>query len=262
MNEQKQDISKLAEAGFEGSIDWVHNEEGNGAMFYHSSVYFPDSLLKPKTNCGVTIDPGVDMGTANLTLINGLLNEYYVRGFLTSELYNKLKTSIGLRGRSAAAWYKQNKNWFRHSFLVPDFLQKHFMENLTAIQYWKPLVGAMPNLLKIKTSFMKKAVHTALLSMSYNRGWQKTILLAGEFIASENYDGLAKKISNVKQSLKSLKERRQREAELIYAAIETRNDFVIELPDINPMPVTEIPSASKEIVMKELEFELKHVELL
>ena len=254
--------SKLNKAGFAGSIQWVHNEEGSGAKIYHSSVYFPDSLTNPKTQSGVTIDPGVDMGNCDVALINKVINTYFLQDVLSKKLVTRLKSAIGNKGIYAALWMKENGKWFKNDFLVPDPVALDVMENITALEYWNPLVKAMPGLLKIKSASIKKAVHTALLSMSYNRGWEKTILLAKEFIAVDNYDGLSKKISNVRHSLKALTDRRKREAGLIYAALEQQDDFAITFEDIKVLPVTAIPHGLKENVMKQLEFEIKHVDLI
>jgi hypothetical protein len=254
--------SKLQKAGFAGSIQWVHNEEGSGAKIYGTSVYFPDSLTNPKTKSGVTIDPGVDMGNCDLDLINHVINKYVLHDVLPNKLANKLKSAVGHKGIYAALWLKENKKLFRNNFLVPEFLQLEVLENITAIEYWLPLAEGMKNLNKIRSSHIKKAVHTALLSMSYNMGWGAVILFAKDLIAVGNYDGLAKKISNKRHSLKSLTDRRKREAGLIYAALEQKDDFSYTFEDIKPLPMTVIPHALKESVIKQLEFEHKHVELL
>lgn len=254
--------SKLKKAGFTGSVKWVHNEEGSGAKIYHSSVYFPDSMTNPRTKSGVTIDPGVDMGNCDVALINSVLNQYYLHEVLSKKLLDKIKSAIGYKGIEAAIWLKNYGYLFKNDFLVPDFLAINVMENITAIEYWNPLVKAMPGLLKIKDQNIKNAIHTALLSFSYNRGWGKAILIAKEFIEKNNYAGLAKKISQVRHSLKSLTDRRKREAGLIYAAIELKDDFDYSFEDLKPLPVTSIATDFKEGVLKNLEFELKHVELM
>lgn len=255
-------LSKLQKAGFAGSIQWVHNEEGSGAKIYGTSVYFPDSLTNPKTKSGVTIDPGVDMGNCDLNLINRVINKYVLHDVLTNKLANKLKSAVGNKGIYAALWLKDNKSWFKNNFRVPEYLALDVMENITAIEYWLPLVKAMPELLKIKSLYIKKAVHTALLSMSYNMGWGAVILMAKGFTAVGNYEGLAKKISNKRHSLKALTDRRKREAGLIYAALELKDNFDYSFEDLKPMPMTVIPHALKESVIKQLEFEHKHVSLI
>ena len=254
--------SKLKKAGFAGSVKWIHNEEGSGAKIYHSSVYFPDSLTNPKTKSGVTIDPGVDMGNCDLALINSVLNQYYIYEVLSRKLFDKIKSAIGYKGIEAAIWIKNYGYLFKNNFMVPEPVALEIMENFTAPEYWNPLIKAMPAILKIKDSKLKAAVHTALLDMSYNRHWTKTILLAKEFVEKNDYAGLAKKISLVRHSLKSLTDRRKREAGLIYAAIEMQDDFDFTFEDLKPLPVTSIASDFKESVLKNLEFEFKHMELM
>lgn len=256
------DKSKLQQAGYEGSIQWVYNEEGSGAKTYGCSVYFPDSLTNPKTQSGVTIDPGFDLGQPDLGTLNRILNIYILHDVLNKKLVDRLKSAVGNKGIYAALWFKENGRHFKHNFSVPQHIALNVLEDITAPEYWKPLVKAMPKLLRIKSPQIKKAVHTALLSMSYNRGWEKTILLTKEFIEVGNYDGLAKKISNVRHSLKSLTDRRKREASLIYAALEQQDDFEFTFEDVKPLPVTTIPSAYKESVIKQIEFEYKHMELI
>ncbi len=254
--------NKLKKAGFEGSLQWVYNEEGSGAKMYQSSVYYPDSLINPKTRSGVTIDPGIDLGNCDIPLINKVLRLYCRNNVLSEKLFDKIKSAIGYKGIDAAIWFKSYGQEFKIKFIVPEALAFEVMANITAIEYWKPLVKAMPGLLKIRRISARKAVHTALLSMSYNRGWKNTILLAREFIEMANYAGLAAKIAAVRHSLKSLTDRRKREADLIYAAIEQCDDFSYSFDYLKPIPVTVIPGAYKETVIKILEFELTHADII
>lgn len=244
--------------GFRGDIRWVYNEEGSGTKFYNSSMYFPDSLTKPQTNSGITIDPGLDLGNAERELIYEVLNFYSKESLLTTYQGDALRHAIGLTGKDAIGWFNNNKLAFKNKFLVPDLVAMFVLVNHTAPDYWQPLTAAMPALLKMRNEKLKCAVHTALLSLSYNKGSKAAISAAKEFAAIGSWDGLAKKIKSIRQRTEALKNRRRREAELIFAALKHKGDFIITLDgEINPMPVTAIPHAYSEYVVEKLGYELK-----
>ena len=89
--------TKLEALGFKGSAAFILNEEGSGAKFYNSSVYYPDNRANPVSSSGITIDPGVDLGSGDKNMINEVFGFYKSQGFLSDVLLSLLKTSIGLK---------------------------------------------------------------------------------------------------------------------------------------------------------------------
>ncbi len=246
-------MDKLLKLGFKGDLRWVHNEEGSGAKFYGRSVYYPDSIVFPQTESGITIDPGFDLGNGSRKIANEVINFYRSQDLLTNIQVSYLNEAIGLKKLSAINWLKNYKSAFKNKFLVPDKTALDILDKYTAPHYWKPLSEYVPGLLKIRSEYIKSAVHTALLSMAYNRGWQKTAKLAKEFVEVNNWDGLAKKIHSIKHRTESLNERREREGNLILAALEFKQDFVIIVDEkINPRPCTTLPQDQIDTLIQQM----------
>jgi hypothetical protein len=210
----------LKSLSFNGDLKWIHKEEGSGAKLYKSSVYYPDSRTEPKTQSGVTIDPGLDLCYAARVVIDDTLDFYFDKGLISKSQIELLQFAIGERRWGAIQWMKANEKYFKGSFLVDDMNAIYIMDKVTAPPYWKPLTDAIPELLKISSSNLAAAVHTALLSMSYNRGPERTINLAKDFIIKKDYEGLASAIASVRSATASLRNRRIRESNLIADVLE------------------------------------------
>lgn len=226
-------INKL---GFEGSLAWVHNEEGSGALYYKSSVYFPDDLFHPVTHSGVTIDPGLDLGNASPKLCKDVIDYYASEKLLSIKQISALRDAFKLKRKEAANWMRIHRNLFKFKFLVPEKLASEVMAKYTAPKYWQPLINLMPGLLEIVPYNLKRAVHTSLLSHSYNRGAADAISLATNYLIKEDYCGLAKAIRSVKHKSQSLNERREREAYLIEKAL-MEDKFADDFLALNPIPL-------------------------
>ena len=233
---------KLKDTGFVGDLEWIFNQEGSGTRFYKSSVYFPDDILNPQTNAGITIDPGVDIGNCDRTTALAVLSFYQNEEILSSSLKGLLLTAIGKKRKSAAAWMVEHRRFFKNVFNVPIQLSIQVLQYYSAPGYWVPLQEAMPGLLTISNLPVKKAVHTSLLDMAYNRGCAKTIDLAKNYIASNTFSELALAIRGVKSCSIGLTDRRKDESLIIMAALALGNKFTINInTDINPRPLTAIP---------------------
>lgn len=242
-------MNKLEQLGFAGSISWVHNEEGSGARYHNSSAYYPDSTTAPLSASGITIDPGVDLGSANWQLVENVIKVYKKAGLLSRGQVNLLWVAKGVKKYGAIEWWREYKNHFRGKFLVPAELAAKVMEEITAPEYWEPLVKSLPELLEIKLPHLAAAVHTALLSYSYNRGSGEAIQLAKPFLQNKDYNGLGRAIKAVHHAMESLNERRQREGNIILAAVKLAERFELSLnTEINPRPLTAIPADQKEFI--------------
>lgn len=234
--------------GFAGSLKWVYNEEGSGAKFYNSSVYFPDSLEKPETKSGVTIDPGLDIGNTTKKLSLEVINKYFNAGYLTGTQVNLLKSAIGLKTKEAIVWIRKYRDVFKHRFIVDEAASMEVMDKYTAPPFWNQLKFKIPGLLEIKNTEIKKAVHTALLSHAYNRGPVAAVKLAKPHAVSQDWEALAHAIKEVKHNSKSLNARREREGNLILAAVIFKKEFQFTFENINPFPCTAIPYDKKDLI--------------
>lgn len=233
----------LQQYGFRGNLAWVHNEEGSGLKSYGTSVYYPDSRKQPRTKSGVTIDPGLDLGNAAPTLIKEVLNYYNEQGLLTVAQYKRLMLAVGFTKADAIEWMEENEWAFKPGkpggvrFAVRDKHALFVLENYTADDYWIPLVKAMPRLKAIKENYVAEAVHTALLSQSYNRGYYATIETCRKFVEIGDFGGMAFAIKGLKQSTESSRGRRRREAALIVDAMYEKEKFTFTFEDLKPEPL-------------------------
>ena len=252
-------MNHLNKIGFCGDLRWVHNEEGSGAKIYKSSVYFPDSITKPRTHSGITIDPGVDLGNSELKDVNEVIQHYYSEGLLTQEQISLLLKAFGKKRFEAIEWLKQYKSFFKNKFLVPELTAVYVMDKYSAPDYWLPLVSQLKGLLEIENAAVKKAVHTALLSHAYNSGVFKTIKLASVPVREKRWNELAEDIQQVVSATQALKDRRQREGLIIKSAIKLDTRFELQFADVKPRPVTTISSIFKEDLLIEFEVEDKSV---
>lgn len=247
-------MAVLETMGFKGSLAWVHNEEGSGAKYYNSSCYFPDSRLKPQSCSGITIDPGLDLGQADDKLISEVLEFYLGKGLMDLTQVTLLKKAEGLTKYDAIEWIRKNEKYFKGKMLIPFDDSLFVMDKYTAPLYWKPLIEKMPELLLISPNYKASAVHTAVLSYSYNRGSKRTIEIAQDYLKLKNYDGLARAISNTYHSMKSLRDRRKKEAKIILDALEKKSQVSVDL-SINPLPLTTINTEEVEKVLSGLQLQ-------
>lgn len=237
----------LSKMGFKGDLRWIYNEEGSGARYYKSSVYYPDSRKNPRTNSGVTIDPGLDLGNADIKLIEEVIGQYVSGGLLSLNLALKMRTAFGRKKQDAIDWINKYELLYKNIFLVPEITATYVLDKYSAPVYWKPLINAVPELLTLSEK-IAPAIHTALLSQAYNRGCQRVIKLSKNHIADGTFLHLALEIKELNKSSKSLNARRNREADLIVSALNQKENFVISFIDVNPLPLTSIPVEAKELI--------------
>lgn len=247
-------MNHLNKIGFCGDLRWVFNEEGSGAKFYKSSVYFPDDLTDPQSQSGITIDPGLDLGHAEPRIINEVLQFYFSENLINQEQLNLLLKAFGKKRYEAIAWIKEYKSFFKNKFLVPELTAVYVMDKYTAPSYWLALVAHCKELLEIENTAVKCAVHTALLSHAYNRGAIRTIKLTSVLVREKKWIELADVIQQVYSPMQSLVDRRQREGLLIKAAVKLDKSFDMQFPDLAARPVTSIESFRKELVLSQINF--------
>ncbi len=186
--------------GFKGDVEWIHKWEGHAGRPYW-----------PKGQSGVTLDPGLDLGHASPALIE----EAYSHR-LSEEQSEAVQSVLGLKGEDAERALRAN-----------TVLQSIRVSRQEAGQIF-PLV-AKPYWNKTKTRFSgissesaPGAVHTAMLSISYNRGASNRKLgVLADPISRSDWRALGNAIASMQQDhkLEGIRRRRREEGALILAAL-------------------------------------------
>jgi hypothetical protein len=234
----------LQELGFRGDVKWVLNEEGSGARAYKSSCYYPDDVNDIKTSSGITIDPGLDLGNADVSLVHNVLDIYMSKGLLTDYQRSLLLTAVGLKRNDAARWIKAHRKDYKNSFLVPIEFAAIIMSDFTAIPYWKHMKDEVD---EIDTRIIS-AVHTVALDLSYNKGWARAEKIF--HLAEHDINDTIADLRSCKESTRSLSGRREREAALIekaLAAVKENVPLEFTYDDLNAVPLTVILPEHKSL---------------
>jgi hypothetical protein len=188
-------------AEFHGDPDWVHEQEG-----HRGNPYWPGGPS------GVTLDPGIDLGHADRTLI-----EQLYRPLMTSGQYEAVEKVMGLRRQEANRALKSDP--VLRSIRISSEQANEIMPH-AARPYWEEIAGRFPSL---KRAASPPAVQTVLLSLAYNRGAQNSDLeQLGDPLEMGDSSLVADRIAAMQQDheLEGIRLRRRREAALIRAELE------------------------------------------
>jgi GH24 family phage-related lysozyme (muramidase) len=182
--------------GFRGDLSWVHAREGHAGKAYWAGG-----------ESGVTLDPGVDLGYADSSLI-----EAAYKNLLSSEQFSAVKKVLGIKGDAANTALKADPvlQTIRISREQADTIFQ-----FAAKPYWEQIVKRFPTLDDADTL---RSVQTALLSISYNRGPNnKGLSVLEEPLSNKNWHQVANKIGSMQQDhrLPGIRKRRTMEAALI-----------------------------------------------
>jgi len=182
--------------GFRGDLSWVHAREG-----HDGKAYWPGGAS------GVTLDPGVDLGHADSSLI-----EARYKNLLTGEQFAAVKKAHGKKGGDAKLVLKADPvlQTIRISRVQADTIFP-----FAAKPYWEDIVKRFPTLDDGDTL---GSVQTALLSLSYNRGaGNRRLDVLKEPLADKNWPLVADTIGSMQQNhrLPGIRKRRKMEADLI-----------------------------------------------
>lgn len=186
--------------GFKGDLSWVHAQEDfKGAK----SCYWPSG------QSGVTLRPGVDIGYTDVSL----LEEHY-KPRLTAEQWKGVQRAIGVKGIRARDLLAKDAalNSIRISYADGVALF-----DLTAAPYWAGICKKYPSL---RSGDVPGVVHTAFLSLSFNRGWgNKDLRQLATPLEAKEWAHLADLIGKMQQNhqLSDIRSRRREEADLIRA---------------------------------------------
>jgi peptidoglycan hydrolase-like protein with peptidoglycan-binding domain len=179
--------------GFNGDLLWVHKQEGHAGI-----PYWPGGIS------GITIDPGFDLGQMTPDRFVQLYKDIFSR-----EQINQLIGVIGLKGDKA-------KNALANHPMRDIQITRHQADSVfpyAADPFWIALVKRF-NELKIAP----KSVHTALLSLGYNRGpGNKEMEVLSPLFIKKDWRGIANCIGSMQQThiIPGIRTRRKAEAQLI-----------------------------------------------
>jgi hypothetical protein len=182
--------------GFRGDLGWIHAREGHAGK-----AYWPGGAS------GVTLDPGVDLGYADPSMI-----EAAYRGLLTPEQFSAVEKVFGIKGESAKVALAKD------SVLQGIRISRTQANTIFAMvvePYWQRIVGRFPALAHSDTL---PSVQTAMLSLAYNRGAQNRGLEAlRQPLDRKEWSALADAIGSMQQDhrLEGIRKRRRMEADLI-----------------------------------------------
>lgn len=179
---------------FKGDLHWIHAREGHAGKAYW-----------PGGQSGVTLDPGVDLGYIDQTIFN----ELYSDKMDANQLADAIRVS-GYHGEDA----RRKLSRTRH--LKKFRISREDAEDIfpyVADEYWNKTVERWPDIITAPP-----CVHTAVLSVTYNRGPENRHLkILDQFIESEDWEGLGTALTQMQQNhkLPGIRKRRRLEGELV-----------------------------------------------
>lgn len=182
--------------GFRGDLQWVHEREGHAGHPYW-----------PGGKSGVTLDPGFDLGYHTLAEFNDAYD-----GFLDSDEMIMLALCIGIKGEYAQMLLE--KNSALKMIKIDRSLAMHLMP-VVADKYWLAIIGRFPELLR---GGIPGCVHTAILSLAYNRGpHNRHLAPLADMLIEGNWAQMVEFLWNMQQDhpLNGIRKRRRMEAALI-----------------------------------------------
>jgi hypothetical protein len=159
----------------------------------------------------VTLDPGLDLGHAPKELID---QAYKKR--LTPEQYAAVEKVMGIKGDAAKAALKADP--VLETIRVRKSTATEIFPHVAG-PYWRTTVDRFRKLKGVRTP---SQVHTAMLSIAYNRGASNRHLeVLKEPIAQADWARVADLIGSMQQKHKlvGIRKRRRAEAELIRSAL-------------------------------------------
>jgi len=185
---------------FRGDAKWVHSFEGHAGKAYW-----------PGGESGVTLDPGVDLGYAEKAMVE----RNYVH-LLTPAQWSSVQKVLGLKGQKAKEALEKDATLrtIRISRAQANRVLPHALD-----KYWAGIVRRFPTLVEPSTPGY---IHSAMLSLAYNRGVRNKALGALETpIKNRDWRSVANIISDMQQnhSLSGIRKRRRKEGDHILQGI-------------------------------------------
>lgn len=184
---------ELENHGFRGDADWVHQLEGHCGHPYW-----------PGGQSGITLDPSVDLGYADESLVVSAYDDLLCRKEMQACI--RARRAVGLKARRRL---KQNK-WLHNIRLSRAEATSVFPT--VAAPYWISAKRRWPELEMARTP---GAVHTVVLSLCYNRGPGNPALRSlGEPLRACDWAALADVVGDMQDDhrLTGIRQRRDEEA--------------------------------------------------
>lgn len=183
--------------GFRGSIKIVHDFEG-----HNGKAYWPGG------ESGITLDPGYDIGHADM----GLFRRLYER-IITAEQMQACMRLSGMKGEVASAALK-------HSPVMQSIRISREQAHTAFPHCAKPYWSAISKRFQILQGGTPGPVHTVFLSLAYNRGpGNKGLDVLVGPVSRKDWKAVADLIAAMQQNhaLQGIRDRRVLEANLIRA---------------------------------------------
>lgn len=183
---------------FSGNLKWIHDREGHAGK-----PYWPGGMS------GITIDPGVDLGHVDANLLTSNYSLLMTDEQLQEAL--SLKGVTGLKAKQALDELKTLKNFRISREEASDIFPA------VVTPYWNGLISRWPVI-----EFAPAAVQTAMLSLSYNRGYNNSKLeILTEYINRQDWRKLGETIAEMQQdhSLEGIRFRRRLEGKFILSSL-------------------------------------------
>jgi len=182
--------------GFRGDAAWVHAREG-----YAGKAYWPGG------ESGVTLDPGIDLGYADSSLVEKLYKDLFTR-----EQFSEIAKVYGIKGEAAKAALASSPvlQGIRVTKAQSDTIFPY-----AADPYWGEISRRFDTLADEDTF---PPVQTVMLSLAYNRGpCNKGLEILRKPIEAKNWAEVANIVGAMQQdhSLEGIRKRRRMEADLI-----------------------------------------------
>lgn len=227
---------------FRGDAAWVHALEGSGLDYFGRSCYWPHGAS------GVTLDPGVDLGYVDADLFASIY-----RGRLTDEQFAACRRVLGVRGREAQ--HRIAASPVLRSIRISKEVAEEIFPVIAA-PYWRAIAQRFPAALAADAP---AALHTVLLSLSYNRGPHNEDLdVLAEPIARGDWRTVADCIERMQDhhDLEGIRERRDQEGRYLDHALDRRAAKLERLAGVlrhvaaapaAPLPTTDLDWAPDDL---------------
>lgn len=198
--DEQEFVEEVTPTKFLGDYDWIHEWEGHAGR-----PYWPGGAS------GLTLDPGVDIGHVKFSLVRHL---YW--NILTPKQLDALSQASGVKGQKAEAFTK--RVGIRSVRISRSEAADLFPQ--TTRTYWETVILRFPILVddpNIPTRVIE-ALHTAFLSIAYNRGPRnRNLKVLEEPMRKKQFLIVGNLIAGMQQNhkLRGIQRRRRAEGRLI-----------------------------------------------
>lgn len=198
-------------AGFHGNESWIHEWEGHAGK-----PYWPGGAS------GITLDPGIDVGYSSPDILKGMVRPSQMKALLSVHAKR-------VRGQKAERLleeiYKGKSDTLNP--IASIRISRTEAESIFPVcltSYWNEIVKVFPRLLDLNdcSNATVSALHTAFLSLGYNRGSRNRGL---HVLKDPLKKGQYRKIGNVIMSMQQnhkldgIRRRRRAEGDLILSSL-------------------------------------------